>query len=249
MRRAARTVPARGRANSRATSRAISRAPSVVVVARTVYRTLCRTAARPSVVHPITDARTSVLMAPVIEVAAIPAVQHAKMRASRCMGRAEVVAMAVIITLPANDVPGMSAPIGGIEYRSSEEEVVAVRVACIYGKVPETVAPVEWAIEVGGCAEGFPLPVEQDIAQVQVPMLPIGPEHIVTACYTHQIVEVDFVCSLILFVSQVQLVSHLVCQEEGFVACLLVAHSFARSCCQQHHCQGYHHLLHSRIFF
>ena len=76
MRRAARTVPARGRvisrANSRAISRAISRATSVVVVAWTVYRTLCRTAARPSVVHPITDARTGVLMAPVIEVAAIP---------------------------------------------------------------------------------------------------------------------------------------------------------------------------------
>ena len=168
-------------------------------------------------------------------------------RATTCM--TEVVATAVIVASSAYHMPGMTATIGGIEGWTSKEEVVAVRVACIYGKVPETVTPVEWAIEVGGCAEGFPLPVQQDIAQVQVTMLPIGPQHIVTACYTHQIVEVDFVCSLILFVSQVQFVSHLVCQEEGFVACLIVAHCLARCCYRQQCYQGHYLLHHNRIFF
>ena len=72
---------------------------------------------------------------------------------------AEVVAMAMIVTMSAYYVPGMSATIGGIEYRTSEVEVVAVRIAAIDGEVPEAIKPVEWTEEVGCCAEGFPLPV------------------------------------------------------------------------------------------
>ena len=135
--------------------------------------------------------------------------------------------MAVIVTVSAYHVPSVSATIGGIEDRTSEEEVVAVRIACIDGKVPESVKPVEWTVEVTCCTERIPLPIVQDIAQIQVAALPVGSEHIVTARHTHQIVEVDFVCSLILLVSQVQFVSHLVCQEESLVASLLVAHCLA----------------------
>jgi hypothetical protein len=126
--------------------------------------------------------------------------------------------------------------------------MVAVRIAQIDAEVPETVTPVEWAIEIGGCTEGVPLPVQQDIAQIQIATLPIGAKHVVVACHTHQIVEVDFECSLILCVCQVQFVSHLVGQEEGLVPCLLVAHCLARCCYCQHCYQGYHHLLHNRIF-
>ena len=156
--------------------------------------------------------------------------------------------MAVIIATSANYVPGVSATISSIEHRTSKEEVVTVWIARIDGEVPETVKPIERTIEIGGCTESIPLPIEQNIAQIQIATLPVGSKHIVTACHTHQIVEVDFVCSLVLFVRQIQLVSHLVRQEQGLVTCLLVAYCLARSCCQQHHCQGYHHLFHNLIF-
>ena len=165
------------------------------------------------------------------------------------MGRAIVVAMAVIVTMSAHHVPGMSAAIACIEDGTSEEEVVAVRIASIDGEVPETVKPVQRTQEVGCSLEGLPLPVKQDIAQIQVPTLPIYAIDIVAARHAHQIVEVDFVCSLVLLISQVQFISHLVRQEQGLVPCLLITHCLARSCCQQHHCQGYHHLFHNSYFF
>ena len=75
------------------------------------------------------------------------------------MSGAEVVAMAVIIAMSANHVPSMTATIGGIEYRTSKEEIVAMRIARIDGKVPESIKPVEWTVEIGGCTECVPLPV------------------------------------------------------------------------------------------
>ena len=58
------------------------------------------------------------------------------------MSGAEVVAMAVIIAMSANHVPSMTATIGGIEYRTSEEEIVAMRIAGIDAEVPVTGIPV-----------------------------------------------------------------------------------------------------------
>ena len=117
-------------------------------------------------------------------------------------------------------------------------------IASINAEVPETITPVEWTIEVCSCAECLPLPIQQDIAQVQVTTLPVVAINIIVTRHAHQVVEVDFIGSLILLVRQVQLVSHLVCQEQSLVACLLVAHCLARCCYRQHCYQGYHHLLH-----
>jgi len=161
--------------------------------------------------------------------------------------RTEVVTTSIIVAASSYMVPGMSTAIAGVEHWSSEVEIVAMRIAQIDSEVPVAITPVEWAIEIGGIDKGLPLPVEQDIAQVQVAAFPIGAVYIVIAGNPHQIVEVDFVGSLVLFVCQVQLVGHLVGQEQCLVACLLVAHCFARSCIQQHHGQGYHYLFHNRI--
>ena len=61
---------------------------------------------------------------------------------SGIVGWAVVVTMAVIVAVSAYHMPRMSAAIACIEDRTSEEEVVAVRMAGIDGKVPETVKPV-----------------------------------------------------------------------------------------------------------
>ena len=75
------------------------------------------------------------------------------------MSGAEVVAMAMIVAMSTYHVPSMTATIGGIEYRTSKEEIVAMRIACIDGKVPEAIKPVKWTVEIGGCTEGIPLPI------------------------------------------------------------------------------------------
>jgi hypothetical protein len=135
-----------------------------------------------------------------------------------------VVAVSVIVTVSTVTMPGMSATIGGIEVRTTEVEVVTMGVTEVDAEVPVACVPVEWAIEIVGCHECIPLPVEQDIAQIEVTALPIDTIHIVAAGYTHQIVEIDLVCGLVLLISQIQLIRHLVGQEQGLVASLLVAH-------------------------
>ena len=179
-------------------------------------------------------------------VAAVPAVQHAEVAVS-C--RAVVVTARVVVAVSADMVPGMTAAIAGIEHRTSEVEVVAVRIAGIDAEVPVAPVPIQRTVEIRGVNESLPLPVQQNIAHVQVAALPICAVHVVVARHTHQVVEVDFVGCLVLCVSQVQLVGHLVRQEQSLVPCLLVAHCLARCCYRQQCYQGHHHLLHIHLIF
>ena len=137
-----------------------------------------------------------------------------------------VVAVTMIVAVFAMTVPGMTSVIGGIEVRTSEIEVVTMRVAQIDAEVPVACLPIQGTVEIGGCHKGVPLPVVEDIAQVEVTTLPVGAEHVCTTRDTHQVVEVDLVRSLILLFGQIQLVRHLVGEEQGLVAGLLIAHCF-----------------------
>ena len=189
------------------------------------------------------DAGGAVTIATVVTT--VPAVVHAKVLSVRGV---EVFTVAVIIAMSAYSVPGVVATISVIEMRTSEVEVVTVWVTGVNAEVPVAGVPVQWTIEIGCCEEGIPLPVKQDIAQVEVTALPVGSVHIVTAGDTHQIVEIDLIGCLVLFVSEIQLISHLVGQEQGFIASLLIAHCVCRDGCCQHHHQRDKHLFHTRIF-
>jgi hypothetical protein len=184
-------------------------------------------------------------MAPAMELTTVPTVVHAHMLPS---WGAEVLAMAIVIAAIAMYVPGMSATIGGIEVGTSEVEVVTVRIAGIDAEVPVACLPVEGTVEIAGCQEGIPLPVEKNITQIEVATLPIHAEHVVATCHTHQIVEIDFITSLILLVGEVELVCHFICQEQSLVAGLLKTHGGGRDCDCQHRHQGHQHLFHNRIF-
>ena len=72
-------------------------------------------------------------------VTAIPAVQHAEVCASY---QAIVVAVVIVVAVATVQVPGMSTSVGGIECRTSEVEVVAMRIAGIDAEVPVACAPV-----------------------------------------------------------------------------------------------------------
>ena len=178
-------------------------------------------------------------------VSPMPSVAHADVASVVVMD--VVVATSVIPSVTSNAVPGMSSTISSVEYGTSVVEIVTMWIAGIDAEMPESVCPIERAIEIGGCTECAQLPVKQDIAQIQVAALPVGAIYIVITRDSHQVVEVNLISSLILLFCQVQLVSHLVSQEEGLVASLLVAHCLARCCYQQHCYQGYHHLLHTHI--
>ena len=156
-------------------------------------------------------------------VSTIPAVMHTYMMV---MMSTVVIAVAVIVAVTAMAMPGMSSAIGHIEVRISEVEIFTVRVAEIDAEVPVASLPVQGTVEIGCCHKGVPLPVVEDITHVEVTTLPIGAEHVCTSCDTHEVVEVDLIRSLILLFGQIQLVRHLVGEEQGLIASLLVTHCF-----------------------
>jgi hypothetical protein len=160
-----------------------------------------------------------------MEFTTVPTVMHTHMLSS---WGAEMLSVTIVVAVSSVDVPGMSATIGGIEVRTSEVEVVTVRITGIDAEVPVTCLPVEGTVEVAGCDKGIPLPVEQNITQIEVATLPVDAKHIVAARHAHQIIEVDFITSL--------------------VAGLLETHCAGRDCYCQHRHQGHQHLLHNRIF-
>ena len=163
--------------------------------------------------------RTASVAVPIVT--AIPTVAHAYMMVARDMWT-EVVVPTFVITPAGVIPPTVTAMVRGEEVWATEVEVVAMRIAGVDAEVPVAAIPVQWAVEIGGCTEGIPLPLVEDITQVEVPALPIDAKHIVVTGHSHQVVQVDLVGCLILGIAQVQFVCHLVGQEQGLVACLLV---------------------------
>ena len=143
----------------------------------------------------------------------------------------------------------MSATVHIPEVWATEVEVVAVGIACVDAEVPVSSLPVEWAIEVGGSEIGLILPVEQDVAQVEVALLPVDAIEVGLGVDTHQVVKIHFVGGLVLLLGQVKLVSHLVGEEQCLLACLLIAHCIGCHCHGDQCCQGDQYSLHSCMIF
>ena len=143
----------------------------------------------------------------------------------------------------------MSATVHIPEVWATEVEVVAVGIACVDAEVPVSSLPVEGAIEVGGSEIGLILPVEQDVAQVEVALLPVDAIEVGLGVDTHQVVKIHFVGGLVLLLGQVKLVSHLVGEEQCLLACLLIAHCIGCHCHGDQCCQGDQYSLHSCMIF
>lgn len=165
-----------------------------------------------------------------LEVSTIVAVAHAVIGSALFVSEVA----SVIPAASSVAVPAMASAIYSPEVWTSEVEVVAVRVACVDTEVPVACVPVQWTIEISCIAECAVLPVEQYVAEVEVTTCPVNAVQVVDCVYTHQIVKVHFVGSLILLFGEVQFVSHLVCQEQSLLACLFVTHCLYRCChCKQ----------------
>ena len=180
-------------------------------------------------------------------VATLVAVVHSEVlvaRPSDGCERATVIPRATAIS-----VPSVSTAINRVEARHSEVEVGAVRIAGIDAEVPVATAPVQRTIEISGVEVHSVLPVEEDIAQVEIAALPVDAVKVVLRVYAHEVVEVHLVGCFILLFREVELIGHLVGEEQGLLAGLLVAHGVGRCYeCEQCH-KGGHHLLHNRNLF
>ena len=87
-----------------------------------------------------------------------------------------------------------------------------VRVNC---ECPSTSLPSHGAIEVGQSHVLVVLPRSQHEAQVCVTTIPPDAKHVAMTVQAHQVVEVDLVDCLILCSCEIQLVSHLVREEQS----------------------------------
>lgn len=121
-------------------------------------------------------------------------------------------------------MPAVTSAVHGVEAWRTKIEVVTVWIASVHTEVPIACVPVEWTIEITGIAVHAILPIEQNVTQVQVAALPVEAVQVVVVVDAHQVVEVDFVCSLILVIGEVELVCHLVRQEKGLPTRLVVTH-------------------------
>ena len=142
----------------------------------------------------------------------------------------------------------MTSTVRNVEVRATEVEVVAARIAGVDAEVPVTCVPVERTVEVGGIDICSVLPVEQDVTQIHIALAPVSTIQVIVCIYTHQVVEVHLVSCLILVFRKIELVSHLVCQEESLLSCLLITHCRSGSeCHNEHGYQSYYHSFHNRI--
>ena len=152
----------------------------------------------------------------------------------------------VIPAATAVHTPAVATTIDIPEMRPAKVEVVAIGVACIDAEVPVTSIPVERAVEIGGRHEGVVLPIKQDVAQVQVALCPIHTIEVGLGVDAHQVVKVHLVGGLILLLRQVELVGHLVGEEQCLLASLLVTHCACRQGEGQQCCHGYQNSFHRR---
>ena len=137
-----------------------------------------------------------------------------------------VVVYAVYVPRPtAVPVPAVCASVRYVSCRTREIEVRAVRIVRVDAEMPVTVVPEHGTEEIACSLVCGILPVIEYVAEVYVTLSPWSGINVTCSSYLHQVVEVYLVCGLILLLCEVQLVSHLVCQEQSLLACLCVCHS------------------------
>ena len=93
----------------------------------------------------------------------------------------------------------------------------------VYCECPSTSLPSHGAIEMVQCYILVILPRSQHKAEVCIAAIPPDAKHVTMTVQAHQEVEVDLVDCLILCSGKVQLVGHLVAQEQSLVLCCVVA--------------------------
>ena len=113
--------------------------------------------------------------------------------------------------------------------------VISVGIVAIDGESPSATIPKERVEEIIGSSEDSILPVEQNVTKVGITIGEITTVNVVGCLYAEQIVEVDLVAVFVLLVVEVQLIGHLVGEEQSLLASLLVVHCMQRDSCEETH--------------
>lgn len=91
--------------------------------------------------------------------------------------------------------------------------------------MPGPTQPLQRMKEIIHGREDAELPVQQDMAQVCIPISQIRAIDLIRCLHAEEIVQVDLVAVVILLTVQVQLIRHLVGKIKSLVACLFVWHT------------------------
>ena len=134
------------------------------------------------------------------------------------------------------------------EHRWTAPEEPAPVIVMIDMERYHSVEPRNGTEEIGQFHKTIVLPSAQHQTEVSVAAVPPDAEHIGMNVHTHQIVQINFIDSIILGIRQVQFVSHLIREEQSLLPCHSIAHCVGRDSHDHHHCH-HHHLLHSRISY
>lgn len=138
--------------------------------------------------------------------------------------------------------------IAGVGLRASLVEVIPVAVVAIDIERPTAVLPAQRTVEVVQAHILVVLMHREDILQVGIAAVPGSAEDIVATAHAHHVVQVDLIHRLVLRHGEVQLVSHLVTQEQRLVLGCAITHCIGRDGHRHHHCHK-HHFLHSSVSF
>ena len=117
--------------------------------------------------------------------------------------------------------------------RSRAEETVAC-ITVVDCEIQHTLAESHRSVEVFGIEEKFILPAGKYISEFICTAAPVDSEDVSSTNQTIEIVEIDFIDSVVLVIGKVQFIGHLVGEEKRFAACPFVAHSVS-----VHHCCDY----------
>ena len=102
--------------------------------------------------------------------------------------------------------------------------VVPISVVVADGVVPSGAYPADGAEKIVDGAEEVVLPVEKYAAQVRIAVFPIISCAVGSRADAHEVVQVDFISSVVLLRCEVEFVCHFICKEPCPLACFLVVH-------------------------
>ena len=146
-----------------------------------------------------------------------------------CQAVSATVVVATVVVMPR-----VTSVVCVIERWTTEVEECTVWIASEDTEVPVTAAPVERTIEVESVAISSVLPFCEDVAHIEVTVCPVNSVEVRLSVDAKKVVEVDLVSCLVLVVSEVELISHLISEEQSLFTSLLKAHSVCtESSCEE----------------
>ena len=114
-------------------------------------------------------------------------------------------------------------------------EEMSVGIVAIDGERPCATVPEQRMEEIVGSSEDAVLPIKEDVTQISIAIDEVVAIDIIRRLHAEQIVEVDLVAIFVLLVVEIELIRHLIGEEQSLLASLLVIHCMQRNNCDETH--------------